>query len=99
MAAMNLCVGGVERLDVFVDLRRHVAHARDVVAGEQQLVRVDVAGLDERLRLLRAAARIGRVNEPALAMHELVKVAPRPRELLAEAVAADLEQFGADARR
>jgi hypothetical protein len=74
----------------------HVAHARHMFPGKQQVPRIDEAGLHEALGLLRAPAGIGFVHQAALVVQEIVEIAPRPRQLLPEVVAADLQKLGAD---
>src|SRR5262249_40118169 len=58
MIAVDRRVRRVERVEVLMRLRRDLAHACDMRRGEEQILRIDVAGLHERLRLLRAAARV-----------------------------------------
>ena len=74
-----------------------VAHPCHVRAREQQSVRIEITGFDEPLRFLRAAARVGAVDEPALPVHEVVQVAACACELLPEGVARDLQQLSANA--
>src|SRR6266545_5582650 len=88
MVAVDLGIGGVEGLEFLAPFLGHVAHARDARLREQETPGVDVAGLDESLRLLRAAARVGRVDQPALPLHEVAQVAACPRQLLPVVVAA-----------
>jgi hypothetical protein len=70
-----------------------LTHALDVVASKQERARVDVSGLDESPRLLGTAARIRRLHQSALVVHEGAQITPRARQFLAEVVARDLQQF------
>src|SRR5882724_5790042 len=80
----------------FVRLGNHGPYLPDARAGEAEVAGIDVAGLDEAAGLLLAAARIRRIHEPALVVHETVEIAACPREALAEVVTADLQQLGPD---
>ena len=61
------------------------------------MLRIEIAQLDESLRLFRAAARIGVIHQSALALHEVAQVSPRASQLLTEVVAGNVEQLGSDA--
>src|SRR5256885_14813752 len=74
----------VECGERFVCFGHHFPHLCDVCAGEQEVGGIDVAGLDEASRLLLAATRIGRIDQPALVVHEVVQIAARTGEPLAE---------------
>src|SRR4030095_7570351 len=80
--AVDFGGGRIERLELFVRVRRSVAHPGDVGPGKQQLLGIDEPGVEERLRLLGASARVGLVHQAALLVHEAMQVAPRARELL-----------------
>src|SRR5262249_40244379 len=67
-----------------------------MISREQQLLGIEVPCLRKTLRLFRAAARVRSVHEPTLVLHERVQSATRARQLLAEAVTADVEQFRPD---
>jgi hypothetical protein len=58
-----------------------------------QLMRIDVPGVDEALSFLGATARIVRVHQSALAVHELVEIAEGTREALSEVIARNLQDF------
>ena len=62
----------------------------DMQGNELQLMRIDVAGVDEALSFLGAAAGIIRVYQSALAVHELVEIAAGTREALPEVVGRHL---------
>jgi hypothetical protein len=57
---------------------------------------IDVPGLDEATRLLRAPAGIGAVHEPAPVIHEAVQVASCASEALTEVLTGDVQELGAD---
>ena len=65
----------------------------DMQGNELQLMRIDVAGVDEALSFLGAAAGIIRVYQSALAVHELVEIAAGTREALPEIVGRHLQDF------
>src|SRR5437899_13075902 len=75
--------------DGFTDLR-------DVLACEQEVLWVHVARLHEAARLLRTAARVRRVHQPAPVVHEAVQLTARAGDALAEVRTADLEELGSD---
>ena len=54
--------------------------------NELQVMRIDVAGVDEALGFLGTTAGIIRVYQSALAIHELVEIAAGTREALPETV-------------
>src|SRR5262249_31887317 len=68
----------------------------DVERDELEPGRIDLALLDEPAGLLRAPARVGRVHQPALAVHEVVEVAAGAGEGLAEVVGSDLQDLAAN---
>src|SRR5262245_1921535 len=96
MITMELAVLDIERFELLTLLLRNYSDLRYVLPREQQFFRIQISRLDEPLSLLGAPAWIRRVHQAALVLHERVQIAPRTRELLAEAVATDLEQLGAD---
>ena len=61
--------------------------------NELQVMRIDVAGVDEALGFLGATAGIVCVHQSALAVHELVEVAAGTREALPEVVGRHLQDF------
>src|SRR5580700_2431088 len=65
----------------------------DMLRDKQQVIWIDVTGLNEALGLLCAAAGIVRVHQSALAVHELVEVAAGTREALPEVVGRHLQDF------
>src|SRR4029453_10633033 len=89
----------VERVDVLMHSPRYFAYAGHVCRREQQILRIDVAGLHECPRFLRTAAWIRLVDQSTLLVHEVMEIPPCPRELLPEVVAAHLQQLGPDAVR
>ena len=70
--------GGVLAVENVLDLAKRAGRGLpdppDVQGNEKQVVGIDVAGVDKPLRLLGAAARVVRVHQAALVVHELVKV-------------------------
>src|SRR4051794_14431059 len=96
MRAMHLGIRDVERFEMFVRLRRQIADHVETRFSEEQILRVDVPGSNERLRLLRAPIGVRRIDEAALTVHELVKISARSGKLLTEVVSADLEEFSTD---
>src|SRR5262249_25659585 len=96
MLAEDLSVLVVERRDRARSRRNYLADLLHVLIREQEVRGVHVPCLDEPSRLLRAPAWVGAVHEPALVLHEVVEVASRARQALAEVVRADLEEFGAE---
>ena len=76
MAAKDCGVVRIELHQRIEPLLRHLAHVRRPIGGEDQLLRIDVAETDEAERLAMAAAGIGAVHQPALAVHEMVQVVP-----------------------
>ena len=48
--------------------------------GKFHSVRIDVARLHETARFFSASARVSDIDQPALIIHELVKIAPRTGE-------------------
>ena len=94
---MKVGVLGIERIELLGPTLRHFTHVDDAMAREEEVLRIEVAQLDEALGLPGAAARIGCVDQAALALHEVAQVAPRSGELLTEVVAGDVEQLGSDA--
>ena len=73
-----------------------LAHLRHALAREAEVLRIDVARVDEPAGLLCAPARICRVDEPALVVHEAVQVTPRTGEPLANVFPAGLQKLGPD---
>src|SRR5258708_1172721 len=68
----------------------------DVRGNELQLMRIDVAGVDEALGFLGTTAGIVRVHQSALAIHELVEIAAGARTGLPEVVGRHLQDFATD---
>jgi hypothetical protein len=64
--------------------RQNRTHLLDALAREQQVRRIDIAGLDEAAGLLGAPAGVRSIHEAALVVHEVVQVAPSAREALPE---------------
>src|SRR5215212_4459034 len=96
MIPVKLGVGFVEGVQVLGLLLRDVAYARYVLFCEAQALWIHVPGVDEGLRLLRAPARIGFVDQAALVVQKRMEIAPGARELLPKVLAADLQELGAD---
>src|ERR1051326_8651921 len=96
MIAMNLRISGIQRFHAVNSLPGDLPHPRDVLARKQQTLRIDVTCMDECLRFLGAAARIVLVDEPALILHEVMKIAAGARLFLPEIVSADVQKPGAD---
>ena len=65
MISVKLRVRVVEGVEVLAPLLRPGSHARYVLPGKQQVLRIHVAGFDEALRLLRALTRIRFVDQAA----------------------------------
>ena len=61
--------------------------------NELQVMRIDVAGVDEALGFLGTTAGIVRIHQTALVVHELVEVAAGTREALLEIVGRHLQDF------
>src|ERR1041385_7867931 len=76
-------VEGPDRLEC---RRHHLAHLPHVVSLEDEILGVHVACLDEPASLLRASTWVRGVHEPALALHEAVKVSAGAGQTLAEIV-------------
>ena len=70
--------------------------ASQMQRDELQMIGIDMPRLDEALGLLRAAAGVVRVDQAALAVHELVEVATGAGEALPEVVGGHLQDFAAD---
>jgi hypothetical protein len=64
--------------------------------NELQVMRIDVAGVDEALGFLGTTAGIVRVHQAALVVHELVEVPAGAREALPEIVGRHLQDFATD---
>ena len=69
----------------------------NVQGHEEQLMRIDVTGVDETLSLLGATAGVVCVHQAALVVHELVKIAAGSGQALPEVVGRHLQDFAADA--
>ena len=54
-----------------------------------------MTGIDKPLGFLRAATRVVLVDQPLLIVHELVQVAPRPRERLTKVIWRHLQDLAA----
>ena len=74
---------------------RNVAHPIDMLWNKKEPLRIDMAMLDEPARLLWAAARIARVHQSALIVHEAVQVTVGAGERLAAIVSSHLDAFPA----
>ena len=86
----------VESRESLGDRRYDLADLPDVLAREQEVHRIHVAGPDEASGLPGAAAGVGRVHEPARVVHEAVQVPARPGQSLPEVLGTDLQQLGAE---
>src|SRR5438128_5880540 len=96
MLTVDIGILLVERRDRFVRRRHDIAHLPNTVPSEQEILRIDVARLHEATGLLGAPARVRSIDESALVVHEVVKVASRTGQTLAKVFAADLEKLGGD---
>ena len=74
----------------------NIAHVRHTFPREPQIVWVDVARLNEPLRLLGTAAEVGGIYKPAFILHEVVQIATGSSKFLVEVVPTQLQQFRAD---
>src|SRR5438093_12778958 len=92
MIAVKLRVRFVEGVEVLALLLGHVPHARHMLPGKQEVLRVHETGFHEALGLLRAPARIRFVDQTTLIVQEVVEIAPGPRELLSEVFATRSEE-------
>src|SRR2546421_7682732 len=70
-------------------------HLPYVIACEDEIPGVHVAGVDEPAGLLRTSTGVRRVYEPALAVHEVVKVSACAGQTLAEVVSTNLQELSA----
>ena len=64
--------------------------------NELQVMRIDVAGVDEALGFLGTTAGIVRVHQAALVVHEAVEIATGARERLTEVVWGHFKDFAGD---
>ena len=69
---------------VCIRLGRGFAHLADSLAHKQEIFGIDVASLDEAAGLLGASARIRRIHQPALVVHEVAQVATSASQPLAK---------------
>ena len=82
MVAMNVGILGIERVQILAFLLSDFSHLHYMLAREQQLFRIEISSLNEPLRFLSAAARVGRVHKTTLVLHERVQITTRSRCLL-----------------
>ena len=73
-----------------------VTHLVQALARKQEAPRIDVARLHEAACLLRTAAGIRPIHEPAPVVHEAVQVPACAGQSLAEILAAGVEEIGPD---
>src|SRR5437764_11810919 len=97
MVAVNLGVLDKQTVEILGPPFRHFPYLDETLACEQEMLRIEVAQLDESLSLLRAAARIRGIHQSALALHEVAQVSPRANQLLTEVVTGNVEQLRSDA--
>jgi len=83
-------------LDLAHRFGSNVLHALDMLRNEQEVMRIDVAGVDEALGFLGTTAGIARVHQTALVVHELVEVPAGAGEALPEIVGRHLQDFATD---
>ena len=74
MVPMNLCVGRVKRRHVIVRFLRDVPNPHDVVLRKKEIRWIDVSSPHEGPGLFLAPARVGFVYQPALTLHEEMKI-------------------------
>src|ERR1051326_1225693 len=86
----------VEGLDRLEGRRHYLAHLPNMIACEDEVLGVHVAGVDEPAGLLRTSTGVRWVYEPALAVHEAVKVSACAGQTLAEVVSTDLQELSAN---
>jgi hypothetical protein len=97
--AVNLRIGGVQLIELLRALFGHLAYARNSLTSKEQVMRIEVAGLDETLRLLGASTRVVPVNQTAFVLHEIVQVPSGACESLSERLGTDFKQFCTDSVR
>ena len=73
---MDLRVRRVERIEVVVHPAGDFPNARHMLFHEEHICRIDVARPNKSLRLLCTPALVGFVDQPALILHEVLKVPP-----------------------
>src|SRR5688500_9054628 len=99
MTAMNVGEGGVQGVEIVGSFFSHLTHLYDALVSTEEMLRIEVAHLDESLCFLCASAGVGGLHQSALALHEVVEVAARPSQFLTETIPRDVEQLRAHAVR
>ena len=95
--AVNGCVLSLNDILDFADrFGSDIPDPLDMLRNKQEMVRIDVAVLDEAPGLLWAAAGIVLVHQATLVVHEAVQVAAGAGQALAEVVGGHLQDLAAD---
>src|SRR5260370_36639348 len=94
MAAVDRRTFVVEGLDSLVGFGWGFPHLEDPRANEQEVIRIDVACLNEAARLLGTSAWVRVVYESALVVHEVAQVSTGAGEPLTKVLGADLQYLG-----
>src|SRR5437667_11433056 len=95
MVGSNLRIGCVQRIDTFMHSWSDFADLGEVCLGENQVMRMNVTCIHEHSRLLSAMARVRLVHKSAPVVHEVMQVAPCPRQLLPEVLSSDTHTLSA----
>jgi hypothetical protein len=76
----------VEGFEFLQAMRSRITYAGQSAFRELQGIGIDVIGFHEPTRLLGASTWVGSIYQPALVIHELVKIASRSREELSKII-------------
>src|SRR3984893_5451130 len=96
MSPVDVRAFAVQSLDGFIRLRCGLPHLADSLSGEQEVIRIDVARLNEAAGLLGTSARVRFVYQSALVVHEVAQVSTSTGQPLTKVLRGDFQQIGAD---
>src|SRR5207253_2435489 len=96
MAPVNLRALVIQGLDRLKHFRCDLADFAHPASGEQKVVWIDMALLDEAAGLLGTSARVRSVYQSALVIHEVAQVATSTGQPLTKILRGDFQQIGAD---